>query len=114
MAEDSTVQFNRSALPPPPPPPPPPPLLRHPAPYCPDARAGRSDVNPGDWDVVVGAAWLTRATGKFYFEVEVCEAEGDLVVGLVGTNFQGKWVGADGLSWAIWSNNKTLSRQTKI
>ena len=50
---------------------------------------------------VAGLPFLTRGEGKFYFEVEACEATGALFVGLVGTSFGGEYVGADEASWGI-------------
>ncbi len=42
-----------------------------------------------------------RRSGEHYFEVEVCEAVGEVVVGFAGANFQADYVGADDKSWAI-------------
>ena len=50
---------------------------------------------------VAGLPLLTRGEGKFYFEVEACEATGELFVGLAGTSSGGEYVGADDASWGI-------------
>jgi hypothetical protein len=42
-----------------------------------------------------------RANGELYFEVEVCEAKGEVFVGFAGANFTAESVGDDGKSWAI-------------
>jgi len=42
-----------------------------------------------------------RASDELYFEVEVCEAEGQVFVGFSGANFRAEYVGADDKSWAI-------------
>ncbi len=52
----------------------------------------------------VGAAFLTAAGGKHYYEVEVLEARGWLYVGFAGTNFgpQCMRVGNDSASWGFY------------
>jgi len=43
-----------------------------------------------------------RAGGELYFEVEVCEAKGEVYVGFAGANFRAELVGQDDKSWAIY------------
>ncbi len=59
---------------------------------------------------VAAAQFLSQASGKVYFEVEVCEAVGWLEVGFAGTNFQEDWVGMGEVSWGILSNGWTVHR----
>ncbi len=57
----------------------------------------------------VGAAFLTAAGGKYYYEVELLEAQGTLYVGFAGTNFgpQCSYVGNDSASWSFYQNIST-------
>ena len=52
----------------------------------------------------MGAAFLTAAGGKYYYEVEVLETEGRLYVGFAGTNLgpQCSCVGNDEFSWSFY------------
>ena len=72
---------------------------------APPLRASRSE----DF-VVVGLPLLSRSSGKMAFELEVLKAEGELFVGLVGSNFRSVHVGADETSWALdyrgWGRHK--------
>jgi hypothetical protein len=43
-----------------------------------------------------------RASGELYFEVEVCEAKGEVYVGFAGANMRAEYVGQDDKSWAIY------------
>jgi hypothetical protein len=45
-----------------------------------------------------------RASGEVYFEVEVCEAKGNVYVGFAGANMRAACVGQDGKSWAIYND----------
>ncbi len=51
----------------------------------------------------MGAAFLTAAGGKYYYEVEVLDAEGYLYVGFAGTNLgpQCTTLGEDACSWSF-------------
>ncbi len=53
---------------------------------------------------MVGAAFLTAAGGKYYYEVEVLEAEGYLYVGFAATNLgpQCTTLGEDACSWSFY------------
>ncbi len=53
-----------------------------------------------------GAAYLCRAAGRVWFEVEV-EAAGLLRAGFAGTSFRGPMVGGDPASWAIYEDGGT-------
>ncbi len=55
-------------------------------------------------ECVFAAAFLTAVDGKYYYEVEVLEAEGYLYVGFAGTNLgpQCSRVGNDSCSWSIY------------
>ncbi len=61
----------------------------------------------GDSDSTVGAAFLTAAGGKYYYEVEVLEAQGRLFVGFAGTNLgpQCTTLGGDACSWSFFMRN---------
>ncbi len=67
-------------------------------------RAGRGS------DCTVGAAFLaTGAGGRYYFEVEVLEGDGDLYVGFAGTSIgpQSGVLGSDACSWGVfWGGGK--------
>ncbi len=58
----------------------------------------------GSSESTAGAAFLTAADGKYYYEVEVLDARGWLFVGFAGTNFspQCSRVGDDSFSWSIY------------
>jgi hypothetical protein len=72
-----------------------------------------SNVEAGDWDVVMGAPYLSHCLGKVYFEVQVRNPVGEIVVGLAGLNFESEWIGKDELSWGIdWEGSK-VHRQEK-
>jgi hypothetical protein len=58
-------------------------------------------MNGSDWVPVVAPSPCWRTSGELYFEVEVCEAVGDVEVGFAGANFQADAVGDDDKSWAI-------------
>jgi hypothetical protein len=51
-----------------------------------------------------------RTSGKLYFEVEVCEAVGGLLVGFAGAHFQADYSGQDDKSWAIQYENYKVHR----
>jgi hypothetical protein len=52
----------------------------------------------------VGAQYHSHSAGRVWFEVEVLEAKGKVVVGFSGTNFRGSMVGyQDTESWSIYS-----------
>ncbi len=59
-------------------------------------------------ECVVAAAFLrlTAVDGKYYYEVEVLEAQGYLFVGFAGTNLgpQCSRVGNDKFSWSFYMN----------
>jgi hypothetical protein len=57
------------------------------------------------------ACW--RSSGQLYFEVEVCVAEGDVLIGLAGSNFRDNMVGYEpsGTSWGIYKDGNLYYRR---
>lgn len=60
----------------------------------------------------VGTPYLSLSAGKFYFEVEVLEAKGFIIVGVAGTNFgcgksggHERAVGGDNMSWGAYAGD---------
>jgi hypothetical protein len=51
-----------------------------------------------------------RTSGELYFEVKVCEAVGEVLVGFAGANLQANGVGDDDKSWAIYNNGDPYHR----
>ena len=51
-----------------------------------------------------------RSSGKLYLEVEVVEAEREVLVGFVGANFREKFVGNDDKSWGVLNDGDALHR----
>jgi hypothetical protein len=70
-----------------------------------------SNVDAGNWDVVMGAPYLSHCMGKVYFEVQVRKPVGEIVVGLAGLNFESEWIGKDELSWGIAWMGRKVHRQ---
>lgn len=60
--------------------------------------------------VVIAGVPCWRACGRLYFEVEVVEAEGYVVLGFVGSNFNSEFCGKDDKSWAIYNGGQTFHR----
>ena len=58
-----------------------------------------------------GAAHLGRSAGRVWFEVEVLEASGDMVVGFAGSNFRGDTLGADERGWGIVKSGAAKHRR---
>jgi hypothetical protein len=55
---------------------------------------------------IVGAAFLAAAGGRCYYEVEVLEAEGSLLVGFAGTNLGlCMKMGEDACSWGFYAGD---------
>jgi hypothetical protein len=69
-----------------------------------------SCAGSASWAVVVAGVPCWRASGELYFEVEVCEAKGQIDVGFAAASFRANEVGADDKSWAIYSNGKTYHK----
>ena len=63
----------------------------------------------GDW-ATAGAGYVGRSAGKWCFEVEVLEAEGQAEVGIAGTNFRGSDIGGFAEAWAIYNSGNTFHR----
>jgi hypothetical protein len=64
----------------------------------------RSDGREGPGLCTVGVAFLAAAGGRCYYEVEVLEAKGGLLVGFAGTNhgiLKSEFVGKDACSWSF-------------
>ncbi len=63
----------------------------------------------------MGAAFLTAAGGKYYYEVEVLEAQGSLFVGFAGTNLdpQRTTLGEDACSWSFYIGGYGVHRCTR-
>jgi hypothetical protein len=59
---------------------------------------------------VAASGPYARSSGELYFEVEVCEAAGEVQVGFAGANFQADGVGDDDKSWAIFNDGYPLHR----
>ena len=55
----------------------------------------------------MGAGYLGCSSGKVWYEVDVCAAEGGVCVGIAGTGFREADVGKDwsGASWGLLSSN---------
>jgi hypothetical protein len=51
-----------------------------------------------------------RASGELYFEVDVCEAKGEVYVGFAGANFTAEHVGGDDKSWAIYNDGDPMHK----
>jgi hypothetical protein len=60
---------------------------------------------------VLGTSYMACSLGKVHFELDVCNAVGDIVVGFAGTNFGAKCVGGDETSWGIYKEGKGYHRQ---
>jgi hypothetical protein len=54
-----------------------------------------------------GMVHLCHSAGRVWFEVEVLEAKGNLLVGYAGTCFHGPQVGGDSASWAVLHDGRT-------
>ena len=74
---------------------------RQPSEYCLLSLARPLRASCSEDFVVAGLPLLSRSSGKMAFELEVLNAEGELFVGLAGSNFRGVHVGADETSWAF-------------
>ncbi len=62
-------------------------------------------------DCLVGAPFLWCGEGlKVYFEVEVLESLGSVVVGFAGSNCREIGVGRGDASWGIWVGGKAIHR----
>jgi hypothetical protein len=61
--------------------------------------------------VTAGAPHLSVGSGKVYFEVEICRADGEVLVGWRGVNSAAVWIGKDVLSWAIYKQGRPYFRQ---
>ena len=59
----------------------------------------------------IGAGHLCSSSGRVYFEVEVCEAVGQVTAGFAGTNFAADCVGDDEISWGVNKNGRGIHRQ---
>ena len=65
----------------------------------------------GNVDCLVGAPFLWCGEGlKVYFEVEVLESLGSVVVGFAGPNFRDIPVGKGDASWGVWVRGKAVHR----
>jgi hypothetical protein len=64
----------------------------------------------GTWFPVAAPSPCWRTSGELYFEVEVCEAVGRVLVGFAGANFQADGVGDDDKSWAIFNSGTPYHR----
>ena len=62
------------------------------------------------WLPVAAPSPCWRTSGELYFEVEVCEAVGRVLVGFAGTNFQSDGVGIDDKSWSILEDGDPVHR----
>jgi hypothetical protein len=51
-----------------------------------------------------------RSSGELYFEVEICEAKGDVYVGFAGANMRAEYVGQDDKSWAIYHSGDPVHK----
>jgi hypothetical protein len=51
-----------------------------------------------------------RTSGELYYEVEVCEAVGHVLVGFAGANIQADRIGEGDNSWAIYDWGIALHR----
>jgi hypothetical protein len=68
-------------------------------------------LNSGsDWVLVAAPSPCWRESSKLYFEVEVCEAVGEVLVGFAGANFQADGIGLDDKSWAIYNSGEAVHR----
>jgi hypothetical protein len=67
-------------------------------------------MNGSNWVTVAAPSPCWRTRGELYFEVEVGEAVGEVLVGFAGANFQAGIVANDDKSWAIYKNGNPRHR----
>ena len=67
-------------------------------------------MNGSEWVTVAAPSPCWHARGELYFEVEVCEAVGEVLVGFAGANFQADIVTNDDTSWAIYTDGNPRHR----